>query len=148
MIILSSSACGGKDDPFAPEREYRQHDQMTQQTDTTMTIKITAGGKSFSAKIEDTETGKAFMNLLPLMLKMSELGGNEKYSYGYSLPRKDIRFDSLAAGDLMLYSGNCIVLFYGPAGGYNYTRIGRLVSAEGLAAALGKSEVSVSFEKE
>lgn len=49
------------------------------------------------------------------------------------------------AGDIMLYSGNCIVLFYGPAGGYSYTRIGRLQSAAGLAAALGSGTVTVVF---
>ena len=113
-----------------------------------MTIKITIGGKSFKADIEDTETGKAFIGKLPLSLEMSELNGNEKYCYGVSLPRDDKYYNSIAAGDLMLYSGNCIVLFYGPAGGYSYTRIGKLVSTEGLKETLGTGSVKVSFEKE
>ena len=113
-----------------------------------MTIKITIGGKSFKADIEDTETGKAFIGKLPLSLDMSELNGNEKYCYGVSLPRDDKYYNSIVAGDLMLYSGNCIVLFYGPAGGYSYTRIGKLVSTEGLKEALGTGSVKVSFEKE
>ena len=113
-----------------------------------MTIKITVGGKVFSADIEASETGRAFLAKLPLTLDMSELNGNEKYCYGVSLPRADKHFSTIDAGDLMLYSGNCIVLFYGPAGGYSYTRIGRLSSVEGLAAALGSGSVSVSFGKE
>ena len=113
-----------------------------------MTIKITIGGKSFKADIEDTETGKAFIGKLPLSLEMSELNGNEKYCYGVSLPRDDKYYNSIVAGDLMLYSGNCIVLFYGPAGGYSYTRIGKLVSTEGLKETLGTGSVKVSFEKE
>ena len=112
-----------------------------------MTIKITVGSKSFKADIEDTETGKAFIGKLPLSLDMSELNGNEKYCYGVSLPRNDKYYNSIAAGDLMLYSGNCIVLFYGPAGGYSYTRIGKLVSTEGLKEVLGTGSVKVSFEK-
>lgn len=48
----------------------------------------------------------------------------------------------------MLYSGDCIVLFYGAAGGYSYTRIGKLSSTDGLKAALGTGSVKVSFEKE
>ena len=111
-------------------------------------VKITAGGKTFTASIENSETGKAFMNLLPLTLEMSELNGNEKYCYGHSLPHKDTRFNSLVAGDLMLYSGNCIVLFYGPAGGYSYTRIGKVQDVTGLAAALGSGSVAVKFEKQ
>ena len=113
-----------------------------------MTITITIGDKTFKADIEDTETGKAFIGKLPLTLDMSELNGNEKYCYGVSLPRDDKYYNSIAAGDLMLYSGNCIVLFYGPAGGYSYTRIGKLVSTEGLKEAIGPGNVRVSFEKE
>ena len=45
----------------------------------------------------------------------------------------------------MLFSGNCVVLFYGPAGGYSYTRIGRLLSTEGLKDALGTGDVRVTF---
>ena len=110
-----------------------------------MTIKITIGGKSFKADIEDTETGKAFIDRLPLTLDMSELNGNEKYCYGVALPRDDKYYNSIAAGDLMLYSGSCIVLFYGPAGGYSYTRIGKLASTEGLKEALGAGSVKVLF---
>ena len=112
-----------------------------------MTIDITASGKTFKAEIEDSETGKAFLAKLPLTLDMSELNGNEKYCYGVDLPRADKHYDSIAAGDLMLYSGNCIVLFYGSAGGYSYTRIGKIVSTEGLAEALGESGIKVAFSK-
>ena len=112
-----------------------------------MTITISIGEASFKADIEDTETGKAFIAKLPLTLEMDELNGNEKYCYGVSLPRADKRYDRIAAGDLMLYSGNCVVLFYGSAGGYSYTRIGRLQSTDGLAAAVGRGSVSVRFEK-
>lgn len=110
-----------------------------------MTIHVSVGGKVFKADIEANETGKAFLAKLPLSLDMSELNGNEKYCYGVSLPRADKHFDSIAAGDLMLYSGSCIVLFYGPAGGYSYTRIGRIQDIGGLAAALGRGSVTVTF---
>ena len=113
-----------------------------------MTIKMTVGGKVFKADIENSETGKAFLEKLPLTLEMSELNGNEKYCYGVSLPRADKYYNSIAAGDLMLYSGNCIVLFYGPAGGYSYTRIGKLQDISGLSSALGSGSVTVKFERE
>ena len=118
------------------------------QTEESMTIDITIGNRLFKADIDSSPTGRAFMERLPLTLDMNELNGNEKYSYGIALPRADRHFDSIAAGELMLYSGNCIVLFYGPAGGYSYTRIGRLQSTDGLAAALGSGSVTVTFGAE
>lgn len=133
--------------------EIQDGGQTNQQNDNddnktgSMTIKITAGSKVFKADIEDSETGKAFLAKLPLTLEMSELNGNEKYCYGVELPRADKHYDSIAAGDLMLYSGNCIVLFYGSAGGYSYTRIGHITDTNGLSSALGKSSVKVVFEK-
>lgn len=131
-----------------PETVPDNQETASQKPQDSMTITLTIGDKSFKADIEDTETGKAFLEKLPLTLDMSELNGNEKYCYGVSLPRDDKYCNSIAAGDLMLYSGNCIVLFYGPAGGYSYTRIGKLVSTEGLKEALGTGSVKVSFEKE
>lgn len=147
--ILSTTACDGKDEPIVPEplQKEQPEDKPTQQTGT-MTITITVGSQVFKADIEDTETGRAFLGKLPLTLDMSELNGNEKYCYGVSLPKDDKYYNSIAAGDLMLYSGNCIVLFYGPAGGYSYTRIGKLASTEGLRDALGTGSVKVSFASE
>ncbi len=112
-----------------------------------MTIRICVGDKRFEAEIENNETGKAFMNKLPLALEMDELNGNEKYCYGVALPSDDKYYSALEAGDLMLFSGDCLVLFYGHAGGYSYTRVGKLLSVEGLASALGSGSVSVRFEK-
>ncbi len=118
------------------------------QEDTTMKVTITAAGKAFTATIEDSETGKAFIQRLPMTLEMSELNGNEKYCYGVALPHNDSRYDRIEAGDIMLYSGDCVVLFYGPAGGYSYTRIGKIEDITGLADALGRGSVSVKFEKQ
>ncbi len=134
----------------APELTSAWYDRLfkTNNQNTSMKVTITAGGKAFTADIDDSETGRAFLEKLPLTLDMSELNGNEKYCYGLSLPNKDSRFDSLEAGDLMLYSGNCIVLFYGAAGGYSYTRIGKIADTSGLASSLGSGSVSVKFERQ
>ena len=78
---------------------------------------------------------------------MTELNGNEKYAYGVSLPTAAQYYGKIEAGDLMLYGSNCLVLFYGSAGGYSYTRIGKLVSTVGLAAAVGFGSAVVTFEK-
>ncbi len=152
LVLLSNSACVGKDDPVVPEPQWKEVKEDPDETPVheteSMTIKIIAGGKTFSSEIEDSETGRAFIAKLPLTLEMSDLNGNEKYCYGVELPSADRRFDSISSGDLMLYSGECIVLFYGNAGGYSYTRIGRLTGTEGLADALGKGKITVTFEKQ
>ena len=110
-------------------------------------IRITVGGRTFAADIEDSETGRAFVGLLPLTLDMSELNGNEKYYYlDTTLPTRPQHYDAIEPGDLMLYGNSCVVLFYGPAGGYSYTRLGRLRQTDGLAEAVGHGSVSVTFE--
>ena len=154
-LCLLTASCAPEPVPDTPEVILQEGEDAAgqipenpTQPQETMTISIKAGGKTFKADIQDSETGRAFLAKLPFTLDMSELNGNEKYCYGVTLPRADKYFGSIAAGDLMLYSGQCIVLFYGPAGGYSYTRIGKLQSTDGLAAALGDGSVSVRFEKE
>ena len=147
IVISGTLTCSCAPDPLVQTQEIIEQEPANPQKQA-MTIRITVGGKVFKADIEDSETGKAFIGKLPLTLDMSELNGNEKYCYGVSLPRDDKYFATLAAGDLMLYSGNCIVLFYGPAGGYNYTRLGRLTGTQGLKEALGTGSVKVTFAKE
>ena len=120
------------------ENENRQEDDN-------MIVSIYIGDKKFEAEIEDSETGRAFMDKLPLDLDMKELNGNEKYCYGVPLPQDAKHCPSIEAGDLMLYGKDCIVLFYAPAGGYSYTRIGRLKSVSGLKEAVGSSDVCVKF---
>ena len=110
-------------------------------------IVVSVGGKSFTAKVEDSETGRAFVAKLPLTLSMTELNGNEKYCYGVSLPTASRYYSTIEAGDLMLYGSNCVVLFYGAAGGYSYTRIGRLTSTAGLVSAVGNGSASVTFDR-
>ena len=153
-FVLSLSACEKL--PVLPEQEQQQGQKQPDNNDQqsgskenqAMAINITAGGKTFTADIEDAETGKAFLAKLPLTLEMSELNGNEKYCYGVELPRADKHYNSISSGDLMLYSGNCVVLFYGSAGGYSYTRIGKLTSTDGLKEALGTGNISVTFAKQ
>ncbi|MCH5173470.1 MAG: hypothetical protein J1D85_04585 [Bacteroidales bacterium] len=134
----SGGGGNGSDENGNSENENRQEDDN-------MIVSIYIGDKKFEAEIEDSETGRAFMDKLPLDLDMKELNGNEKYCYGVPLPQDAKHCPSIEAGDLMLYGKDCIVLFYAPAGGYSYTRIGRLKSVSGLKEAVGSSDVCVKF---
>ncbi len=119
------------------------------QTENTMQINVIVGTKTFTATLADSETGRAFAQLLPLTLSMTELNGNEKYHYlDSSLPTDSYQPGTIHAGDLMLYGNNCVVLFYETfSSSYSYTRIGSIDNPSGLAAALGSGNVSVRFEK-
>ena len=111
-------------------------------------ITVTVGSSEFSLTLADNETAKAFKDLLPLTLNMSELNGNEKYDYlSGGLPTNAVKPGTIHAGDLMLYGSNCVVLFYKTfSSSYSYTRIGWVDDVKGLATALGGGSVTVKFE--
>lgn len=111
-------------------------------------IKITVNGTSFSATLADNATAQAFAAMFPVTLEMDDLNRNEKYHYlDNVLPTAAHAVDVIHAGDLMLYGSSCVVLFYETfASGYSYTRIGKVDNPDSLAAALGRGNVSVTFD--
>ncbi len=123
-------------------------EQPTDKEENDLRITIMANGREFSAALYDNETARAFIGLLPLTLDMSELNGNEKYYYlPDSLPRNSSVPSGINAGDIMLYGGDCIVIFYESfSTSYSYTPIGKIDAPDGLAAALGKASVQVTFK--
>lgn len=111
-----------------------------------ITIKI--GNTTFRAVLEDNATARAFAALLPLTMTMNELNGNEKYyMLSDNLPTASSRLGRIEKGDLMLYGSNCLVLFYDTfPTSYSYTRIGKIVEPDRLAAAVGKGRITVTME--
>lgn len=95
---------------------------------------------------EDNETVKALAKSLPLTVKMHMYSDFEQVgSLGRSLPRNDKRITT-TPGDIVLYSGNQIVIFYG-ANTWAYTRLGKVTgkTASGLADLLGKTDVTLTL---
>lgn len=120
----------------------------TEQTDEDNKMNILINGQTFLATLYDNETAKAFRNMLPMTMDMSELNGNEKYCYlDSSLPTNSLRPGTIHEGDLMLYGASCFVLFYDTfQSAYSYTPIGRIEDTAGLKHALGSGAVTVRFE--
>lgn len=120
----------------------------TDKEENDLNITITVNGRAFSATLYDNETARAFKERLPLTLDMSELNGNEKYYYlPESLPTNSSRPSVINAGDIMLYGGDCLVIFYESfSTSYSYTPIGKIEDPDGLAAALGSGSVRVAFD--
>ena len=86
--------------------------------------------------------------MLPLSLDMKELNGNEKYFYlSDSLPTNTENVGTINAGDIMLYGSDCIVLFYETFNtSYSYTKVGHIDDVTGLTEAVGRGNVTVTFE--
>ena len=115
-------------------------------------IRVTVGRSSFIVNLEDNETAKALKEMLTdedLIISASNYGGFEKVcQLGKTLPREDKQITT-EAGDVMLYSGNQIVFFYG-ANSWSYTRIGKVEasSIEELESMLSGSETEITLSIE
>ena len=111
-------------------------------------IKITIAGRNFTAVPANTPAAAEFLKRLPLTLRMNELNGNEKYA-GLSdkLPADPTCPGRIGSGELMLYGNSTLVLFYESfPTSYSYTRIGKITDARGLKEAVGRENITVTFE--
>ena len=99
---------------------------------------------------EDNESVAALNEMCkksPLTIQMSMYGGFEQVgSIGKSLPRSDKQMTT-TAGDIVLYSGSNIVVFYG-SNSWSYTKLGRITdkSAAQLREMLSNGNVTITIE--
>ena len=108
-------------------------------------INVIIDGKIYNTTLEKNETAQSFANMLPQEYNMSELNGNEKYIYlDNALPTNSYNPKHIESGDIMLYSNNCLVVFYKSFyTSYSYTKIGHIENFEDL----GNKNVTIKFEK-
>ena len=93
-----------------------------------MKINITIEGKTMPVNLVDNEATRTLVSTLqesPITYEANDYGGFEKVGgLGRSLPTSNQQITTMA-GDVILYSGNQIVLFYG-SNSWSYTRLGRI----------------------
>lgn len=112
-------------------------------------LRMRIGTTSVDVQWEENETVKALEGLCesgPLTIQMSMYGGFEQVgSIGQDLPSADGQMTT-QAGDVVLYSANQIVVFYG-SNSWAYTRLGHIVdkSDQELAELLGSGDVSITI---
>lgn len=108
-------------------------------------VKAIINEKEYIINLEDNETARSFVNMLPQEFNMNELNGNEKYIYlDNTLPTNPSDFKRINAGDVMIYGNNCLVIFYKSFDtSYSYTKIGHIDNLDNL----GNESVSVKIEK-
>ncbi len=170
LVLLLAALCGGCGSAPAPsaeepaavrepetadvpdtegsEPENNRIDE-TEETNVEKVMRLYINDREVSVDWEDNESVGALMELVsskPLTVQMSMYGGFEQVGpIGTSLPRSD-KQTTTQAGDIVLYSGNQIVVFYG-SNSWAYTRLGHISdqSAEDMAALLGQGDVTITL---
>ena len=113
---------------------------------------LSINGEIVSVEWEDNEsveTLKDLVSLEPLSIQMSMYGGFEQVGFiGTNLPRNDVQ-TTTEAGDIVLYSGNQIVVFYG-SNSWAYTRLGKVMdkSKAEMTELLGNGDVTIMISME
>ena len=113
-------------------------------------LQMTIGETPVEVEWEDNESVEALRELCengPLTIQMSMYGGFEQVgSIGQRLPRNDSQ-TTTESGDIVLYSGDQIVVFYG-SNSWAYTRLGHVTdkSDEEMAQLLGNGDVTITVE--
>ena len=118
-------------------------DIVTDDTGESMKLKI--NGEEFPVEWENNESVEALKEQCPLTVEMSMYGGFEQVgSLGISLPRNDEQ-TTTDYGDIVLYSGNQIVIFYG-SNSWSYTRLGHILAdKEIMEEALANGNVTIEL---
>ena len=76
-------------------------------------VKIIIDNNEYNIELENNETARDLVNMLPLEFNMNELNGNEKYIYlDNKLKSNATNPKRINAGDVMLYGDDCLVIFY------------------------------------
>lgn len=108
-----------------------------------MILKI--AGSEVPVMWEENPSVEELREILPLTIQMSMYGGFEQVgSIGQSITRNDTQITT-APGDIVLYSGNQVVIFYG-SNSWAYSRLGHVdLSQKEMTELLGKGDVTISI---
>ena len=95
---------------------------------------------------ENNASVEALKELSPIAIQMSMYGGFEQVGpIGQSIVRNDVQTET-SYGDIVLYSGNQIVIFYG-SNSWAYTRLGHVdLSQQEMREMLGGGDVAITLE--
>lgn len=113
-----------------------------------MDVSITAGGQTFAARFYDNPSARAIVAEMPFSLEMDDFAAQEKVAeLLFRLPPATAQTPAtIHSGDICLWSGNSLVLFYTEfSNRYGYVVVGYVADAAGLADALGSGSVQVAF---
>ena len=113
-------------------------------------MKMTINNTPVTVEWEDNEAIAVLKDKVkskPITIQMSMYGGFEQVgSLGMTLPRNDTRITT-SPGDVILYSGNQMVVFYG-SNTWSYTRLGHITdkSQQELTQLLSNGNVTITLK--
>ena len=133
--------------PGQPEPDETEKEEI-------MKMYITVNGNKVEVTLAENSAVDKLIEILKqgdIVYTADDYGGFEKVgALGHSLPTSNTQITT-EPGDVILYSGNQIVLFYG-SNSWSYTRLGRIEGysaselAELLGAGKGKVQVTLSLK--
>ncbi|MDC7302452.1 cyclophilin-like fold protein [Agathobacter ruminis] len=156
FMMLCVSACSGETESENIERESSEENVMSESVDdeaigdNTMIMKI--GDTKVNVEWEDNQAVEALRDMAKdgdITIQMSMYGGFEQVgSIGQSLPRDD-KQTTTSSGDIVLYSGNQMVVFYG-SNSWSYTRLGHISDKDEaeMADLLSNGDVTITISRE
>lgn len=112
-------------------------------------VTLSVNGRTATATLADNAACRELTALLekgPINISMSDYGGFEKVG---ALPQSFTTSNSqisTVAGDIMLYQGNQMVIFYG-TNSWSYTRLGKIdnATAESVRQFLGNGNITMTI---
>ena len=110
-------------------------------------MNVQIGNVSFTAILEDNVATRELIEMLrqeAISIDMSDYSGFEKVGSLEKSLTTDNHQTTTSAGDIVLYNGNQIVMFYG-SNSWSYTRIGRIEDLSGWEEALGSGSITAIF---
>ena len=132
-----------------PEESQSETSKETEEEPAVKTLTMKIDGTKVSVDWEENESVAALAELVkdkPLTIQMSMYGGFEQVgSLGTNLPRNDAQ-TTTQSGDIVLYSGDQIVVFYG-SNSWAYTRLGHIAdkTAAQMKDLLGNGNVTIEL---
>ena len=108
-----------------------------------MTMKLMIDNAVVPVSWEQNASTEELKKMLPLTINMSMYGGFEQVgSIGHSLTRND-KQTTTQYGDIVLYAGDKIVIFYG-SNSWSYTRLGHIdLSQSEMTDLLSHGDVTI-----
>ena len=125
--------------------ETKVSNEIKKNEEQNMVMKI--GDTSVDVTWEDNDSIKELNKLAEsgLSISMSMYGGFEQVgSIGQSITKNDVQMTT-QSGDIVLYSGNQLVVFYG-SNSWSYTKLGKInLSQKELEELLGNGDVTITL---
>lgn len=154
FLLLSTSVlmdgCGSQESSAPSQEAENKKSEWVEEENGEMKMNVNVNGQDFTATLEQNSAVSAFVQMMengPVTLQLSDYAGFEKVGpLGQSLPASNSQ-TTTQTGDIVLYQGNQIVMFYG-SNSWSYTRIGRIDDLTGWEEALGSGDVTVTLSVE